>query len=125
MSVDFRNDLHSDLTGASLAGFHNHFGLGVVALVDGESPAAILLDGEFLRDIAQFVGSAVAVSAAAVLVVQFNDGDGVDIDGLDAVPLVVLIGNEGSDSVTGKGLIDLLGEFGSEIVSSHIVTFPF
>ena len=71
-----------------------HHALVLVQLVNGESPATVTTNGHLLSAVAQLIGGAVAVCAGALVVVGVHHRDGVDVDGVNAVPLIVLVGDQ-------------------------------
>jgi len=82
-----------------------HHALVLVELVDSEGPGTVLADRQGLGAVAQLVGGAVAVRAAAGVVGQVNDGNAVHLHGVHAVPVVVAVGHLLADGRALESLI--------------------
>ena len=120
VGVKFRNDDLGGLTGECAACIHDHLGLDLVALVNGEGERSVLGDLHGLNVAGEVVCHTVTGVAAVAVVVRHSDGgDRIDVDGLNAVEFVLVAENKLCEGFAGESLVYLGRELGSEVKRSH------
>nr|DAQ79884.1 MAG TPA: hypothetical protein [Caudoviricetes sp.] len=117
-----------DLIGLSrkgLAGIHDHLALDLVALVDDERERAVSLDRHRLHVSLEVVRRAVAVRTAAGVVLQRNDRDRVDLDGLHAGELIVVVQGHHGLRLFGESFVHLVAVLGCKVFPACHKIIPF
>ena len=125
VGVELRHTHLSELTAQRFTNITHHLGHDFVALVDDEGEGTVAVERHALNVAGQIVGRAVAVRAGLEVVGHNGHGDAVDLDGLHAGELVVVVQREHSLRLTSESLVNVRGILGCKVnTSRHWIISP-